>query len=73
VQDERTMASILEYLLKANSACKILMTLEEIDSQNKLDKLKHKNLSINNHRTARRKQVKSHIDYNPKLLNYWVN
>jgi hypothetical protein len=73
VQEEQTITRILESLLQTNSVCKILRTLEEIDSQNKFDKVKHKNLSINNHRTGRRKQVKSHTDYNLKLLNYWVN
>lgn len=73
MQEEQSIASILEYLLQANSICKILRTMEEMDSQNNFDKLKRKNLSINNHRAGRRNQLKSYTDYNPKLLNYWVN
>lgn len=67
------MTRIVESLIKANSVCKILRTLEEIDCQNKFDKLKHNNLSISSHRIGHCKQVKWHTNYNRELFNYWVN
>jgi len=73
VLEEQSIASILESLLQTNSVCKILRTLEEMESQTKFNKLKHKYLSINNYHTSHRKQVKLYTDYNHELPNRWLN
>ena len=72
LQEELKITKILEFLIQVNSVCKILDTLEDINSQRNFV-LEYIRISTNNPHARHCKQIK--CDTNPihDLVDYWLN